>query len=82
MKIGGSIALIAIGAILCFAVQDAIAGIDLTTVGYILMGAGVLALILSVAFGRPKPLTHSSESRTINDPNSGETIRRTEMREE
>lgn len=49
MGIGGSITLIVVGAILSFAVQDDINGIDLTVVGYICMGAGVLWLILTFA---------------------------------
>ncbi len=48
MGIGTSIFLLAVGAILAFAVTDAISGVDLTVVGYILMGAGVLGLILSM----------------------------------
>ena len=48
MGIGTSIFLLAIGAILSFAVTDAISGVDLTTVGYILMGAGALGLLISM----------------------------------
>jgi len=48
MYFGGSIALIAIGAILAFAVTDAINGVDLTMVGYICMAAGALGIILSL----------------------------------
>jgi hypothetical protein len=48
MYIGGSIFLLAVGAILSFAVQDAINGIDLVMVGYILMAAGALGIILSL----------------------------------
>ncbi|WP_293787635.1 DUF6458 family protein [uncultured Aeromicrobium sp.] len=48
MYIGGSLLLLALGAILAFAVQDAISGIDLVTAGYILMGVGVLGLLISV----------------------------------
>lgn len=40
--------LIAVGAILSFAVQDAIAEIDLTMAGYILMGVGALAVIIGI----------------------------------
>lgn len=47
MYFGGSIALIALGAILSFAVRDNFNEVDLTVVGYILMGAGVLGIILS-----------------------------------
>ncbi|MGO1510566.1 MAG: DUF6458 family protein [Actinomycetaceae bacterium] len=42
------IILIAVGAILSFAVQDAIAEVDLTMVGYILMGVGALAVIIGI----------------------------------
>lgn len=48
MYIGGSIFLLAIGAILAFAVQDAISGVDLVAVGYILMAAGALGIVLSL----------------------------------
>lgn len=81
MKISGSIALIAIGAILSFAIQDIIAGVDLTLIGYILMGAGALALILSILLSRPKPINRVSETRAVNDPGTGETVRRTEVSE-
>lgn len=48
MYFGGSIALIALGAILAFAVQDRLSGVDLVTVGYICMAAGVLGIVLSL----------------------------------
>jgi hypothetical protein len=80
MKIGSSIFLIAVGAILSFAVADNLQGVDLTMIGYILMGAGVLALILSLLMNRPRPINRSSESRTLHDPGTGETITRNETR--
>lgn len=52
MYFGGSIFLIALGAILAFAVQDAISGVDLVQVGYILMGAGALGIILSLVMSQ------------------------------
>jgi hypothetical protein len=48
MYIGGSIVLLAVGAILSFAVQDSISGVDLVVVGYILMAAGALGILLSL----------------------------------
>lgn len=48
MGIGTSIFLIALGAILKFAVTASVAGIKLETVGVILMVAGVLGLIVSL----------------------------------
>lgn len=47
MYFGGSIALIAIGAILSFAVRDNINEVDLVVVGYILMAAGLIGIVLS-----------------------------------
>lgn len=49
MTIGLGIGLMVIGAILSFAVKDSISGVDLTMIGYILMGGGALALILGLA---------------------------------
>ena len=48
MGIGTSIFLLAVGAILAFAVTDAISGVDLTAVGYILMAAGAIGLLLTM----------------------------------
>ena len=45
---GTGIALLVIGAILSFAVRDMISGVNLTMIGYICMGAGVLAIILGL----------------------------------
>jgi Domain of unknown function (DUF6458) len=50
MTIGGSIFLIAVGAILNFAVTATVAGIDIQTVGVILMIAGGLGLVLGLIF--------------------------------
>jgi len=47
VSIGSSIFLIAVGAILKFAVHVSVAGISIQTVGVILMVAGVVGLIVS-----------------------------------
>jgi hypothetical protein len=49
MSIGASIFLIAVGAILRYAVTASISGIELQTVGLILMIAGVIGLVISLA---------------------------------
>ncbi len=49
MSIGGSIFLIAVGAILKYAVTAQVAGVDIQTVGLILMIAGIVALAISLA---------------------------------
>jgi hypothetical protein len=45
------IILLVIGAIVTFAIDSAVDGVDLVAVGYILMGAGVLALIAAAIRG-------------------------------
>jgi protein-S-isoprenylcysteine O-methyltransferase Ste14 len=50
MRIGGSLALIALGAILKFAVTDSVSGINIGTIGVILMVVGVIALVITVAW--------------------------------
>ncbi|HEX7277025.1 MAG TPA: DUF6458 family protein [Acidimicrobiales bacterium] len=53
MGIGVSVFLFAVGAILTFAVSATVAGIDIATVGVILMIAGGLGLIMTMlVFGR------------------------------
>jgi hypothetical protein len=50
MTIGTSLLLIAVGAILKYAVTAHVSGIDLQTVGVILMLIGILGLILSLLY--------------------------------
>jgi hypothetical protein len=49
MYFGGAIAMIAIGAVLSFAVRDAVPGVNLTMVGYILMAVGALGIVLTMS---------------------------------
>jgi len=56
MSIGVSLLLIAVGAILAFAVEAELAGIDIEVVGWILMGVGVLGLaLIAVIWGQRGP---------------------------
>jgi uncharacterized protein DUF6458 len=48
MGIGTSLVLIAVGAILKFAVTDSVAGVSLATVGLILIIAGAIGLLISL----------------------------------
>jgi Domain of unknown function (DUF6458) len=50
MQIGTSILLIAIGAVLRYAVTDTLSWINIQTVGLILMIAGILGLIISLLY--------------------------------
>ncbi|WP_144758671.1 DUF6458 family protein [Curtobacterium sp. 9128] len=80
MRIGTSIALIVIGAIVAFAVDYQVAGLNLNLIGYILMAAGVVLLIISlaVAFGGRRTTT---TTRAGVDPASGEQVTRQERRD-
>lgn len=62
MTIGASIFLIAVGAILKFAVTETVAGIDIQVVGVILMIAGAIGLILGLF------LMFNNNTRGPNDP--------------
>jgi uncharacterized membrane protein len=48
MGIGSSLFLIAVGAILTFAVDANVSGIEISTVGLILMIVGVIGLLISI----------------------------------
>ena len=50
MGLGVSLFLIGLGAILAFAVTASVSGIELQTVGWILMVVGVLGLLVSLIF--------------------------------
>ena len=52
MRIGSSLFLIAVGAILYFAVTATLAGIDIQTVGLILMVIGVIGFVLTLVLSR------------------------------
>ncbi|MDQ1204147.1 MULTISPECIES: DUF6458 family protein [Microbacterium] len=79
MGIGSGIALFVIGAILAFAVNVDLGGyVNLSLIGYILMGAGVLVFLISLILVMRRRSSVST-SRTAVDPASGErvTTRRT-----
>lgn len=66
MSAGLGVFLLALGAVLAFAVNDSLPGIDLITVGYICMGAGILTLILSLILmsqNRRRPTTRVEDDR-------------------
>jgi hypothetical protein len=74
MGYGLGVFLLALGLILAFAVRDAISAVDLTAVGYILAGAGVLVIVLSaLQFNRSRgttsvaTTTHSDGTQTTTE---------------
>jgi uncharacterized protein DUF6458 len=67
--IGVSIFLIAIGAILAFAVSASVSGVDVQAVGWILLIVGLIGLVLSMIFWSSwgGPAYWSSRRRTYVD---------------
>lgn len=61
MAIGSGIFLIALGAILAFALNESVEAINLELVGFILMGAGVLAVIISLIVNAQRSNTTHTE---------------------
>ena len=55
MRLGTAIVLLALGAILTFALRADVSGIDLQVVGWILMIVGALGIVLEVAVWGPRP---------------------------
>ena len=84
MRIGSAIFLIALGAILAWAITPGlIPNVDQTMIGYILMAVGVIGLIASLVLAAPgrSRTRRVSETRSVVDPNTGETITRNESRD-
>jgi heme/copper-type cytochrome/quinol oxidase subunit 2 len=65
MGIGISVFLIAVGAILAFAVDVQASGVDLDTVGVILMVVGIVGLLASMLFWSSWADGRRTESRTV-----------------
>ena len=54
MRLGTAIVLLALGAILTFALRVDVSGIDLQVVGWILMIVGALGIVLELAIWGPR----------------------------
>lgn len=70
MGIGVGIFLAAVGAILAFAVDDTVQNVDLVAVGYILMAAGAIGVLLDlIVFGpRRRADVAVVEERVYDEP--------------
>lgn len=86
MGIGFSIFLLAVGAILKFAVHATVAGVDIRVVGLILMAAGFLGLILTMVVLAPRRRRTVIESRSVSAdgsaPGSTDVTSKTEVNRE
>lgn len=57
MGIGVSVFLLAVGGVFAFAVSDRLSGVDLTAVGYVLMGAGAIGLAVALILANQRTRT-------------------------
>jgi hypothetical protein len=71
MGIGGSIFLLAVGAILAFAVNADISGLDINVIGWILMAAGLIGLIITLWYwnSRRRTVVTRQTAAPVADPN-------------
>ncbi|MGY1615630.1 DUF6458 family protein [Geodermatophilus sp. SYSU D00691] len=54
MRLGTAIVLLALGAILTFAIEVQVSGVNLDVVGWILMAVGALGIVLELAVWGPR----------------------------
>ena len=83
MGIGGSIFLLAVGAILAFAVNAQISGIDINVIGWILMAAGLIGLIITLWYwnSRRRTVVTRQTARPVADPRYSDPRYTAEYRE-
>ena len=74
MRLGTSIVLLALGAILTFALRVDVSGVDLQIVGWILMIVGALGIVLELAVWGPRSRRTVTHTET---PPAGAPGRRT-----
>lgn len=68
MGIGLGIFLLAVGLVLALGVADRVDGLDLTVIGWVLAGVGVLAIVLSLVMNQQRANTshtHVEERRRL-----------------
>ncbi|MCU1558525.1 MAG: hypothetical protein JWN09_2520 [Microbacteriaceae bacterium] len=75
MSLGTGIVLFVIGAILAFALNIQVSWVDLHLVGYILMAAGVVGIILGIVLITRRRQSIATSRSTV-DPVSGDQVSR------
>ncbi|SEI01769.1 MULTISPECIES: DUF6458 family protein [unclassified Leifsonia] len=75
MSLGAGIFLVVVGAILAFALNVQVSWIDLHLVGYILMVAGVIGIIVGIIL-ITRRRTSIATTRTAVDPATGDRVTR------
>src|SRR5688500_5676132 len=77
MRLGTAIVLLALGAILAFALRVDLSGIDLQLVGWILMIVGALGIVLELAVWGPRNRRRVTHSEGYAAPAAGAPVQRT-----
>jgi Domain of unknown function (DUF6458) len=77
MRLGTGIVLLALGAILTFALDVDVSGIDLQVVGWILMVVGALGIVLELAVWGPRQRRVTRTSDAYGPPGAGPVRRST-----
>jgi hypothetical protein len=77
MRLGTAIVLLALGAILTFALKVDVSGVDLQIVGWILMIVGALGIVLEVAVWGPRSRRRVTHSEGYGAPAAGGPVQRT-----
>ncbi len=75
MGIGAAIFLIAVGAILKFAVKTTISGIDLGVVGVVLIIVGIIGLLFTAFIWGPRRRAVVRDERVVNDGYGRDSVR-------
>jgi hypothetical protein len=80
MGIGTALAFIALGAILAFATNFHVSGIDVQMIGWILIVVGIAMLIITLAYTRPRRRRQVVENVDVVDgaPQPGAYVRQAE----
>jgi hypothetical protein len=81
MRLGTAIVLLALGAILTFALRVDVSGVDLQVVGWILMIAGALGIVLELAIWAPRSRRRVSSTEAYGAPVDGAPVRRSTTEE-
>lgn len=70
MGFGASLAFLAVGAVLAFAVKWDVPGIDLQMIGWILMGVGGISMFLTTLYSRRAAAARTEEVMEVVEPDT------------
>lgn len=82
MTIGAGIFLIAVGAILTFAVDWQLGGLDLDVVGWVLMIAGLAGIVITLVYSRTRATRVVRQQQQVVRPGDRVVERRTDVYED